>query len=117
YFLVQSSHESIGGEFWTMALFPGVQLQKIKAGVGGGGVGQQTETGDRVVTLNPMSVCEDVIYLAHDSVGKLQGCSIRKLELDERISLVFFRNEAGGQLFAQAHGYDSRSHQHKHGNS
>src|SRR5258705_432137 len=103
HFLVQSLHQTICGELETLSFVPRIELKEIETGVAGRSIGQEAKADDRVVSLNPVSVRQNVIHFAHDGVGALQRSSIRKLELNERISLIFFRNEATRKALAHRH--------------
>ena len=80
-----------------MPLLPGIELQKVKTGVGSGRIREQAKAGDRVIALNPMGVRENVVHLSHDRVRALQGSGIRQLQLNEGVTLILFGDEAFGQ--------------------
>ena len=95
---------ALRGEFRGHALVPGIELKEVESGVRSRSVGQQAESGDAVERMNAVRVRQDVIDFVHDGVGALQRGGIRQLHLHERVALIFFRNEAGGQALAHAHG-------------
>ncbi len=69
------------------------------------------------VPLDTVSVRQNIIHLAHNRVRALQGGRIRKLELDERVSLVLFWNKALVETLAHRHRQNRNSHEQEQRNS
>ncbi len=113
HFPVETLHQPVGGEFRGHALFPWLQLKEEESGVRSRGVGQQAESGNAAKTLDSVRVRKHVINLAHYCIRPLQGGRIRQLYLNERITLVFFRDKAGWKTFSHSPGDDRDSYEQK----
>src|SRR6202046_3212661 len=83
------------------ALIPGFQRHPEKGVIRGPDVAEQAETYDAGGVLNPRRVCEKVLDLSCGRACTLQGRGIGKLHIDVEVALVFIRQEARRQMFAE----------------
>ena len=85
-------------------LVPGLQGHEEKAAIGVGDAAQHAVANHRGGVLHPRGLGHDLLDLAADFTGALQGGGVGQLDPGIHIALVLFREETAGQSPAQKAG-------------
>ncbi len=100
-----------------LALIPGLERNKKERVVTGAHEAQQTEADDTGRVFNPRSIAQDFFHVGRDRSGAFQRSSVRELEIDEGIALIFVRKETRWHSAGKKGGPHSKGHeQHDHDN-
>ena len=113
---VQSIDDGARVERRVVTVLPRIELDEVERVVARGHAGQQAEADDGVEVSDALGLLQDRVHLVRHSIGSLEGSRRRQLDVEQRIAVVFFRQEARRQPLPEQTGGHGEQHQHADAN-
>src|SRR5882762_11210203 len=97
-----------------LALIPRLERNKKERVVTGAHEAEQTEADDTCRVFNPRSIAQDFFHVRCDRSGAFQRSSVRELEIDEGIALIFVRKKTRWHSAGKKAGRHAKGHEQNH---